>query len=176
MHNYRNLNLTEINTLSLNGSVCSDWDQVQVKEGFNPKHIKNTQFSGKIKLGVFEKEFTLPGGLKKHSGIYNAVLHNCTIGDNVLIENIQNYIANYSIGNNSFIQNVDVILVDGKTSFGNGVQVNVLNETGGREVHINDKLSAHFAYIYSLYRHRPKLIERMKVITDNRIIKRIFFN
>ena len=49
--------------------------------------------------------------------------------------------------------------------FGNGVEVNVLNETGGREVLINDKLSAHFAYIYSLYRHRPKLIERMKDIT-----------
>src|SRR5690606_30447703 len=49
----------------------------------------------------------------------------------------------------------------------NGVQVNVLNETGGREVHINDKLSAHFAYIYSLYRHRPILIERMKTIIDS---------
>src|SRR5690554_3009372 len=52
------------------------------------------------------------------------------------------------------------------SSFGNGVQVNVLNETGGREVHINDKLSAHFAYIYSLYRHRPRLIEQMKKIID----------
>ncbi len=79
---------------------------------------------------------------------------------------MQNYIANYTIGDNCFIQNVDVILVDGMTTFGNGVQVNVLNETGGREVHINDKLSAHFAYIYSLYRHRPALIERMKAIID----------
>jgi hypothetical protein len=84
----------------------------------------------------------------------------------VVIENVQNYIANYTIGDNCFIQNVDVILVDGITTFGNGVQVNVLNETGGREVHINDKLSAHFAYIYSLYRHRPILIERMKAIID----------
>lgn len=167
MHNHRNLTQTEIETLLLNGSVCNDWGQVLVKDGFNPQYIKNTKFSGTIKLGTFEKEFTLPGGLKKHSGIFNAVLHNCTVGDNVLIENIQNYIANYLIGDNCFIQNVDVILVDGKTSFGNGVKVNVLNETGGREVHINDKLSAHFAYIYSLYRHRPKLIERMKAISDN---------
>jgi hypothetical protein len=167
MHNHRNLTQTEIETLLLNGSVCNDWGQVLVKDGFNPQYIKNTKFSGTIKLGTFEKEFTLPGGLKKHSGIFNAALHNCTVGDNVLIENIQNYIANYLIGDNCFIQNVDVILVDGKTSFGNGVKVNVLNETGGREVHINDKLSAHFAYIYSLYRHRPKLIERMKAISDN---------
>ena len=166
MRTHRNITQKEIDVLLSNGTECSNWDLVQVKDGFNPQYIKNTIFSGKIKLGVFEKDFTLSGGLKKHSGIYNAVIHNCIIGDNVLIENIQNYIANYSIGKNSFIQNVDVILVDGKTSFGNGVQVNVLNETGGREVHINDKLSAHFAYIYSLYRHRPKLIEKMKAITD----------
>ena len=42
----------------------------------------------------------------------------------------------------------------------------MLNETGGREVLINDKLSAHQAYILALYRHRPELINRMKAITD----------
>ena len=31
---------------------------------------------------------------------------------------------------------------------------------------INDKLSAHQAYILALYRHRPELIARMKEITD----------
>ena len=44
--------------------------------------------------------------------------------------------------------------------------MSVLNETGGREVLINDKLSAHQAYILALYRHRPELIARMKEITD----------
>lgn len=149
-----------------NGCSSTDWDQVFVKEGFDPQHVRNSRFSGTIKLGRFEKEFPLPGGLCKHAGLNRAVLHNCHVGDNVVIENVQNYIANYTIGDNCFIQNVDVILVDGMTSFGNGVQVNVLNETGGREVHINDKLSAHFAYIYSLYRHRPRLIEQMKAIID----------
>lgn len=42
----------------------------------------------------------------------------------------------------------------------------VLNETGGREVLMNDKLSAHQAYILALYRHRPELINRMKSIAD----------
>ena len=165
MQKYRSLTKAEIDILVANGCICNDWQLVSVKEGFDPHYIRNTQFSGIIELGVFQKEFTLAGGLSKHSSISNAVIHNCTIGDNVVIENIQNYIANYKIGDNCFIQNVDVILVEGKTSFGNGVEVNVLNETGGREVLINDKLTAHFAYIYSLYRHRPKLIEKMKDIT-----------
>ena len=122
----------EIRLMEQNGCNCTDWDQVSVKEGFDPRHVKDSRFSGTINLGIFEKEFTLPGGLKKHAGVNRAVLHNCSIGDNVVIENVQNYIANYTIGDNCFIQNVDVILVDGMTTFGNGVQVNVLNETGGR--------------------------------------------
>ncbi|NLZ73373.1 MAG: DUF4954 family protein, partial [Bacteroidales bacterium] len=57
---------------------------------------------------------------------------------------------------------VDVLLVDGETSFGNGVSAAVLNETGGREVLITDNLSAHQAYITALYRHRPELSQRIK--------------
>jgi len=166
MQNYRSLTKAEIALLEKNGCSCSDWSTVTVKDGFNPDYVRETQFSGNVEIGLLDSEFALDGGLKKHAGIARAVIHNCTIGDNVMIENVQNYIANYTIGDHCFIQNVDVILVDGVTTFGNGVEVNVLNETGGREVHINDKLSAHFAYIYSLYRHRPRLIERMKAIID----------
>ncbi|KUK74771.1 MAG: hypothetical protein XD92_1608, partial [Proteiniphilum acetatigenes] len=166
MPSYRSLTQAEILALQQNGCSSTNWDAVRVKEGFLPDHVKHAQFSGQIELGLFEKEFALAGGLIKHAGINHAVLHNCTVGDNVVIENVQNYIANYTIGNDCFIQNVDVIMVDGVTRFGNGVEVCVLNETGGREVHINDKLSAHFAYIYSLYRHRPVLIEKMKAIID----------
>ena len=72
----------------------------------------------------------------------------------------------YEIGSDTFIENVDIILVDGLSTFGNGVEVAVLNETGGREVLMNDKLSAHQAYILALYRHRPELINRMKSIAD----------
>ncbi len=166
MQKVRNLTLHEITQLQSQGCACNDWALIKVSAGFTPRFVKNTQFSGNIKIGVLEKEFELAGGLRKHSCINNAIIHNCEIGDNVVIENIQNYIANYTIGNNCFIQNVDVILVDGKTTFGNGTEVNVLNESGGREVHIHDKLSAHFAYVYSLYRHRPNLIKRMKAIVD----------
>ncbi|WP_436415185.1 DUF4954 family protein [Petrimonas sp.] len=166
MNDLRHLTESEIRSLSENGCSSEDWSLIRVKNNFRPDYIRNTRFSGKIEIGILEKEFRLPGGLTKHSCINNAVIHNCRIGDNVVIESIQNYIANYIIGDDCFIQNVDVILVDGKTTFGNGTEVNVLNESGGREVHINDKLSAHFAYVYSLYRHRPNLIKRMKAIVD----------
>ena len=159
---YRNLTPGEINILKTQYCNADNWDNIHVHNNFSPDYIKHVNFSGKVTLGLFEKEFTLPGGLKKHSGISHACFHNCEIGDNVLIENIQNYIANYRIGNDVRIQNIHYIYVEGEASFGNGVEVSVLNETGGREVMIYDKLSAHFAYILSFYRHCPGLTRRLQ--------------
>jgi NDP-sugar pyrophosphorylase family protein len=160
--NYRSLTSQEIDVLKLQNCTADDWNNITVHPDFKPDYIKHVNFSGKIKLGVFEKEFTLPGGLKKHTGINHACIHNCELGDNVLIENIQNYIANYRIGDNVRIQNIHHLYVDCESSFGNGVEVSVLNETGGREVMIYDKLSAHYAYILSFYRHRPELTKKLQ--------------
>ena len=131
-----------------------------MSEGFDTKHVHHTRFSGLVKLGIFRSCFSLPGGIKKHAGLRHVTLHNVTVGDNCCIENIQNYIANYDIGDDAFIENVDIIVVDKVSKFGNGVEVAVLNETGGHEVLINDKLSAHQAYVMALYRHRPELVNR----------------
>lgn len=167
MDNYRKLSLGEIEVLKANLCFCTDWSEIEVSDGFSPEYVHHTRFSGKIRLGAFNKEFSLPGGMKKHSGLFHTTLHNVTVGDDCCIENVKNYIANYTIGHDTFIENVDIILVDGLTSFGNGVEVAVLNETGGREVMIYDRLSAQAAYVMALYRHRPALVESLrKMITD----------
>lgn len=144
--------------------MCSatDWDQIEVDPDFTADNIRYVRFSGNIRLGSFRKVFELPGGMRKHSGIYYATLHNVTVGDDCCIENVKNYIANYNIGRGTFIENVDIILTDGQSSFGNGVEVSALNETGGREVIIYDSLSAQAAYIMAMYRHRPEMIARLK--------------
>lgn len=166
MINFRSLTDEEINRLESQLCSASDWKDVWVAERFTPDYVHHARFSGKVCLGVFEHEFTLPGGICKHSGLSYVTLHNVTVGDNCCIENVKNYIANYEIGAYTFIENVDIILVDRKSRFGNGVEVSVLNETGGREVMIHDRLSAHQAYIMALYRHRPQLIERMKALVE----------
>lgn len=163
---YRKLTEVEIARLKEQSCLADEWEQVRVAEHFSTAYVHHTRFSGEVKLGVFCSEFTLPGGIRKHAGLRHVTLHNVTVGDNCCIENIQNYIANYEIGHDTFIENVDVLLVDGVSTFGNGVEVSVLNETGGREVLISDKLSAHQAYIQALYRHRPELITRLREITD----------
>lgn len=162
MENFRQINNQEIRQLKQQRCHSLDWTKVFVHPDFRPERVWDVAFSGEIRLGLFESVFELPGGVKIHSGICHAKLHNVTVGDNTCIENIHNYIANYDIGSDCIIENAERILVDGLSHFGNGVEVSVLSETGGREVPINDKLSAHFAYIMALYRHRPALIKKMK--------------
>ena len=166
MITYSALTASQIAALEAQSCRCDDWSQVTVAEGFNPKYVRNVNFSGQIRLGSFNKIFTLAGGICKHSGIYHATLHNVVVGDDCMIEHIRNYIANYVIGDGSYIENVTDLITYGETSFGNGTKVSVLNETGGREVAIHDNLSSHEAYITALYRHCPKLIAQIGRLVD----------
>lgn len=167
MDKFRNLTEEEIGQLKGNGCKSDEWDRVLTSSPQTIKYIRNVRFSGDVRFGRFEASFTLPGGLRKHSGIRNATLHNVSIGDDSLVENITGYIANYDIGSNCYIENVDLMLVDGPCRFGNGVKVSVLNETGGRDVMIYDRLSAQIAYILAMYRHRKEVIDALeKLIGD----------
>ena len=113
MKDYRRL--TEDEVLSVEEPIVF-WlmigEMFWLPKAFNCEFVHHTRFSGEVKLGVFESEFTLPGGIKKHSGLRHVTLHNVTVGDNCCIENIQNYIANYEIGSRYLHRNVDIILVD----------------------------------------------------------------
>ncbi len=164
---FRQLTPEEITRLAEQGCSCTDWSKVQVAEGFKAETVKSTRFSGEVKLGVFEKQVSFSGGITKPSGISNATIHNCTIGNNVYIGQIRNYIANYYIEDDVVIDNIDLLTVEGESSFGNGTEAEAVNEAGGREIPIYDHLSAHTAYIIAFYRHRPKVIENLrKMIAD----------
>ena len=163
---FRSLTAQEIAQLEALGCSAANWADVEVAQDFDAQYVHNTRFSGHNKIGAFKRDITLPGGLQIHSGIYNATLHNCEIGDDCHLYNIHNYIANYHIGNNTCIENVNAILVDEKTTFGNGVRVPVMNEGGGREIPIFNELSASLAYILTLYRHRPKMIRELERMID----------
>lgn len=159
---YRKLTAAEIAALEAQGCTAKNWADVEVADAFEPRYVREAHFSGHNRLGAFRREIELPGGLQVHSGIYNVTLHNCEIGDDAHLYNIHNYIANYHVGANTCIENVNAILVDGRTAFGNGVRVPVMNEGGGREIPIFNELSASLAYILTLYRHRPKMIHELE--------------
>ncbi len=164
--NYRPLKAVEINKLERQGCTADSWDNVKVSDGFIPERISNTGFSGQIRLGNFKKEVSFAGGFCRKTGINNSTIHNCTIGDDSLISGVHHYLANYEIADGVIIDNIEQMYVDGESVFGNGIPIVALNETGGREVKMYDGLSAHLAYILALYRHRPKVIERVNKMID----------
>lgn len=162
--NFRNLLDEEIGQLVHQGCSSTNWSLVKVAEDFIPDCIENTKFTGRIRLAGFTGSVNLIGGITFKTGIYNAWLHNCEVGKNALIHNVRSYIANYRIGENVIIHNITTLAVDGRSSFGNGIVVETINEGGGREIPIYDYLSAHVAYMMALYRHRPALVNSLKTM------------
>jgi NDP-sugar pyrophosphorylase family protein len=139
---------------------------VQVAEGFRADRVQTTRFCGDVRLGVFEKGVSFFGGVTKPAGISHATIHNCVIGDNVYICAVRNYIANYVIEDEVVIDNIDLLAVEGESSFGNGTLVSAVNEAGGREIPIYDHLCAQTAYVLTLYRHRPEVIRRLQAMIE----------
>ncbi len=161
---YRQLTGQEIESLKGNSCQSEDWTQVLVTGHFDANRYHGAQFSGNVYLGEQTGEIVLPGGVTKKCGIWHTHIHNCVIGNNVFINHIKNYIANYTIEDHVIIDNTDLCVTEGRPSFGNGLKVQVLDETGGRKVIIYDKLSAHLAYILAFYKHRHgavMVLERM---------------
>jgi len=167
--NYRKISSGEIEILESNGCSCSDWGKVSVIEGFDPRRCHNVTFSGEVKIGALTGSLTDEYGITSVCGISNARLHNCTVASDVIIRNIGDCIANYHISDRVVVKNCGTIVTDGPTSFGNGTEVAVLNETGGRMVRIHDNISAQEAYILALYRHRGKAIAGINSMIDNYI-------
>ena len=164
---YKQLTAEQIDFLVSRGCRAEDWSTVFSSDSDSLKYIRDVRFSGTVKFGRFTEVFTLPGGVKKHSGLRDCTLHNVTVGDDTLVENVTNYVANYDIGSHTYIENVDLIVCEGPCSFGNGVEVSVLSETGGREVKIYERLSAQIAYVLAMYRHRPGLIGQINAMIDD---------
>src|SRR5262245_37753714 len=163
---YRPLTDDEIRRFEAARCTAESWDQVEVAESFSllPGAWADVAFSGRIRLGCSSATVILPGGLERPCGVRRAALHNCTLGHNVLIHNVGRHVANYTIGDNVVIDHVDLLATEGTSTFGNGTRAAVLNEAGGREVPIFDRLSSHLAYLLAIYRDRPELVQRLEAL------------
>lgn len=167
----RKLSAREISSLQNQGCICEEWNLVEVGSSFNPLALWNVSLSGKIRLGEFQKDIRLPGEITVPSGISNCCIHNCKIGDNVYINNVK-MLSNYEIGNDVIMENLDSVIVEGVTSFGNGTQLDIVNEAGGRSLKIFDKLSANIAYLLVFYRHKEQFIKKLEEMVDEYIISK----
>ena len=160
-HPNRRLTAEEIEKLEMRHCTAEDWSLISVPHDFDTKTLRNVHFYGSNVLGRFDKKIKFYDGIEKPTGIYDASLHNCNIGDNVLIRGVHHLIANYDIEADVVIKNTDQVVMSESSTFGNGTMVAVLDEAGGRSIPIYEYLSAHLAYMMTLYRHRRDLQEKL---------------
>src|SRR5665647_134331 len=158
--NYRHLIKEEINRLLSQNCFSDNWDGITVAEDFTPGNIINTRFSGIIKLGNCSGTIELSKNVSKTCGIYNSNICDCEIADQVYVADVRN-LLNYIIDENVAISNVGSITVTGESSFGNGTEIELLNEGGGRELLMFDGLSAQIAYLAVIYRHDVDFTSKM---------------
>lgn len=166
---YRNLCPEEIRALEAQGCSSADWSRVSVPDGeFDTTRVRNVEFSGDVRLGRLAGEFTRLGGVIRKSVIENVTLHNVSLGDDVYIRHVANYVANCDIDDGAYIENVDRLVGTLESSFGVGTEVSVLNETGGREVPIYERMSAQVAYLIAMYRHERRMVDGLvKMVRDH---------
>ena len=153
---YRQLTEQEIIVLENNSCWSEDWTHVKVAENFKPNFFHRVMFYGDIYLGNFEKSVEVSKGFVKHAGINNATLRNVIVGDNCLIENIGNYINNYTIGNDCYISNICTLETTEGATYGQGNLISVLNEVGdGNLILFNDLNSQFAAFMVNHFANKP---------------------
>ena len=81
-------------------------------------------------------------------------------------------VRNYDIGARTLVEEVVRLECRGESAFGNGTEVAVMNENGGRTVRIYSGLTAQIAYMAAVYRHRPALVAALDRILGS-IISRL---
>ena len=142
---HRVLRPAEIAQLTRQGCEAEDWNRVRIAPGCQLSRIRFVTFVGDVRLGSCRGQRELPGGLRQPTGVWQATLQDCTLGDEVLIRNVRQGIAGYDIEDRAVICDVGSLTVDGPTAFGNGQEVHVLREDGLLPVTIYDHLTSNIA-------------------------------
>ena len=119
----------------LKAQACesSDWSAIRVAEGFDPGAISRCRFEGACVLGRFTATSELAGGLTLPSGIHNATLVGCEVGNDALVRDV-GLLSNYLIADGAVVSSVGEMTVSAQPTFGNGIEIALGIETGERAI------------------------------------------
>ena len=154
---------SQISILINQGCVSSDWSLVMLSPDCDLAGFRNVTFIGKVTVGGNSGTINSEG-IALPCGIFNATVANCTIGENVRIANIGSVIANCTVGNNVHIENVASFVGEVNASCGNGTELDVVNEGGGRGTLIVNQTTSQVAYLQALVRHNPAFVKNLSAL------------
>jgi hypothetical protein len=162
------LDQSQISALIAQGCTSHQWDTVHFSPDTDVSRFRNVTFIGTVQVGSNRGSMTLDG-VERDCGIYNAAVAHCTIGDNVRIANIGATISNYVIENNVCIEDVASISAESDAVCGNGVELDVVNEGGGRTVVLYNDMNAQTAYMQAMMKQDAAFSEKLSALVKEKI-------
>ena len=174
---WRHLRSDEVEQLVKNSNSATNWDDIWVTDEFDPSMVRNNRFFGMVRIGRVKCEVLQYHDLRVPVGITDSSIISCDIGDNVAIHDVH-YMANYIVGDNCILFNIQEICTTDHSKFGNGiikegepesvrVTLEVMNESGGRSILPFDGMITADAYLWAKYVDDTKLQQRLKEITQS---------
>ena len=179
----------EIDELVAAGNTCANWNNIRVLQDFVPKNIKNSKFTGKIKLHGFSGKACAYKGVEFTTGIFNSWINESVIEDACIYD--VKLFSNSVACEGSLIFNVGSIICDKemsqikvgtegghrvlkrmfseqeRTVIGRGAKV--CNVSAVENLHLGD-----FACIENGAIVQDSIVENNSIVVDNAIVKSSF--
>jgi len=173
---WRHLTANEVELLVKNANTSDNWDDILVTSEFDPGQIKNTEFFGLVRIGRMRNVILEHHDFQITAGISNSRIVSCDIGDDVAIHDVR-YLSHYIIGERCILASIDEMHTTPHAKFGNGIVKNgedenvrvwldLMNETGCRQVMPFDGMITADAYIWAKYRDDEQLQAKLGEITQ----------
>jgi NDP-sugar pyrophosphorylase family protein len=174
---FRPLTPQEVEALERNANSCRRWEDVLVTDPFDPDLVKRSVFAGLVRLGRLERCLLEHHDTRLPVGIYNSRIVACDIGDDcAILEN--SYIAHYIVGDGCILINNDELEVSNHAKFGAGlvmegeaeevrIELDLMNEAGGRSVLPFDGMCAADAYLWARRRGDKALLKAFRSMTES---------
>ncbi|RJR26757.1 MAG: DUF4954 family protein [Candidatus Latescibacterota bacterium] len=130
----RPLSAAEIAELESRGNRSSDWGRVLVEEGFTTARVAGSAFHGDCVLGAMKGgSVALGNGVSLPDGVYGSTIVDSEIGDGCLVSGAA-LVSNYVLKGNCVVFDTGTLAASRTCVFGNGREIAIGIETGGREV------------------------------------------
>jgi hypothetical protein len=161
----RSLTRAEVEQLESQGNFADDWSRIRVADGFDPRRVRQSSFHGDVVLGRFARQVRVADGLDLPAGVYRSTLANSVIGHDVLVRDVK-LLVNYAVAPDAVLHDCGRITCDGPTAFGNGQDLPIAIETGGRELRVYAEIDVEVAAAVARSRGQRDLIERYATAVD----------
>jgi hypothetical protein len=181
----------EISELEAAGNVCDNWNSIRVAQDFTSKNIKNSKFTGKIKLLGFSGKALAYAGAEFQTGIFNSWINESVIED-ACVQDVR-LLSNAVVCEDALVFNAGTVACNKDMS-----EISVGTEMGhralkkqfsenersviGRGAHvcnINLFENSHlgdFASVDNGALLKNSIVESNSVVTDNAIVKSSFID